>query len=156
MTTIDAAVPRWRAAVEGMRWAHSTRDGLAHVFPDGDSRQGRWLRAVCSSPVPAAALDPATVVGPRCVLAVAAAGTARHRDGDRPTACARLLAWWRRYHHDQQPPPLAQMPDIRLPLTTMESAQRAGWTLGTVGSGAAAPCVLVPSSPVYYHSVVAW
>ncbi len=69
LTGTDAALPA-RCAVPGwMRWAHSTRDGLAHAFPIEDSQQGRWLRAVCSSTVPPAALDFATVFGPRCVRA---------------------------------------------------------------------------------------
>ncbi len=63
------------------RWAHSTRDALAHAFPIEDSQQGRWLRAVCPATV---ALGPATVGGgrcPRCVLAVAAAGPGHYHPG---------------------------------------------------------------------------
>ncbi len=94
-----------------------------------------------------AALGPATVVGPRCVrcvLAVAAAGAARHR-GDRPGVCTRLLVRLRR-RHDPQFPQLTQVPDITLPPTTVEPAEHA-----VQAPGAAAPGVLVPPPPVHHH-----
>ncbi len=136
-----------------MRWAQSTRDGLVHAFCGDDGPQDRWLRAVCSATVPLAAWGPAVVVGvrcPRCVVAVAAMGTARHRR-DRLGGCARLLGWWRRHRHDPQPPPLARVPDVTLPPTTVESAAPAVRALGVTGLGRATAPELVSPPPVHHH-----
>jgi hypothetical protein len=79
LTETDALVAA-RCAVPGwIRWAQSSRDGMAHAFPIQDSQCDRWLRAVCSHTIPPAALRPvvAGVRCSRCALAVTAARTVR-------------------------------------------------------------------------------
>ncbi len=92
---------------------------------------------------------------PRCVLAVAAVGTARHRR-DQAGEYARLLArlpdqQWR-HRHDPQFTPLARVPDLTLPPTTTEPTGHghAGRTPSRAVPGTAASYVLVPP-PVHYN-----
>lgn len=142
LTDTDALVAA-RCAVPGwIRWAQSSRDGMAHAFPIQGSQCERWLRAVCSHTIPPAGLSP-VVVGvrcSRCASAVTAARGARHRAA-RPGGCARLRAWllgWLGAHrHDPQPPSLAQVPVISLPLTTVYSASCDGRTAAMAGVGSA-------------------
>jgi hypothetical protein len=117
---IGAPVATWCAAPGWMRWAYSSQDGLVHAFLIEGSQLGRWLRAVYSFTVPPAVLSPASVVGPRCVLALPAARGAP-RCPDRPGMCARLLGC--RHRHDQQPSLFAQVRVTTLPSTTTESAE---------------------------------
>jgi hypothetical protein len=145
LTATGASTVARRAAPGWMRWAHSSRDGLVHAFPIGDSQLDRWVQAVCAFTVSPAALGPATVVGPRCprcVLAIAAACPVPRR-GDRPGVCARLLACRRRERHDPQLTPLVQVLAIGLPPTTTTATATAQpaeheFRAPGVGPGAAA------------------
>jgi hypothetical protein len=156
LTETDALVAA-RCAVPGwIRWAQSSRDGMAHAFPIQDSQCDRWLRAVCSHTIPPAALHPvvAGVRCSRCALAVTAARTARHR-ATGPGGCARLRAWllgWLGDHrHDPQPPPSAQEPGTRLPLTTVYPASCDGRTTAMAGVGSTVRGGLVAPPPVDHH-----
>jgi hypothetical protein len=157
LTDTDALVAARCAAPGWIRWAQSTRDGMAHAFPIPDSQCDRWLRAVCSHTLPLTALGPATVVGvrcSRCALAATAARTARHR-ATRPGKCARLrawlLGWFRDHRHDPQPPPLAQVPGIRLPFSTVHPAPCDGRTAAITEPGPAAWGGLVVPRPMHHH-----
>ncbi len=160
LTDTDALVAA-RCAVPGwIRWAQSSRDGMAHAFPIEDCRCDRWLRAVCSHTIRPAALS-LVVVGVRCsccVRAVTAACTARHR-ATRPTGCARLRAWllgWVGGHrHGPQPPPWAQVPGSRLPLTTVHPAPCDGRTAGMAGAATGVPGGLIAPLPGDHHPGVA-
>ncbi len=139
LTDTDALVAA-RCAVPGwIRWAQSTRDGMAHAFPIQDCQCDRWLRAVCSHTIPPAALGPATVVGVRCgrcLLAVTAARTARHR-ASRPGGCATPAA----HHHPTRPGHLDPAPTAGLPARVLAADEGAdgGVVDGVDGGGVGRP-----------------
>ncbi len=119
-------------------------------LPRTASRAGGCARcARIPSHPPCWALPPWSARGcPRCVLADAAAGTARHRR-NRPELRARMLARWHR--HEWQSSPLARVPDITLPPTTVEPA---GYDLrapSVVGPGRDTARALVPPLPVHHY-----
>jgi len=162
LTDTDALVSA-RCAVPGwIRWAPSTRDGMAHAFPIQDSQCERWLRAVCSHTIPPAGLNPATVVGvrcSRCALAFTVARTARHR-ATGPGGYARLRAWllgWLGGHRAApQSPPWAPVPGTRLPLTTVQQpTPPEGRTAAMAGMGTAVRGGLVAPRPMDHHPGVA-
>jgi hypothetical protein len=137
LISFDAAVAARCLAPGWLRWARCSRDGLAHVFLIEEQR-GWWPQAVSAYTVASAALDPATVVGPRCVLALAATDTALgHRRPDAPRERAWLLTWWPRHRHDHHSPLCARARGITLPPTTAQPAPRDGQTSRLPGPGAA-------------------
>jgi hypothetical protein len=103
------------------------RGERVHVFSIKDSLRSRWPQAVCSQPVPLAAVGPsvgATRGCERCVLGVIASGTAlRHHRAGRSGVWAGLIA---RVHSRTHAVQFPRYPVIRLPFAPVGAVERDG------------------------------